>query len=62
MILLAFTVIFVYPFVWMLSASLKTGAEVFNNEIIPNPIQWENYSELWGRFPMTAWTVNSVLV
>ena len=62
LILLAFTVVFVYPFIWLISASLKTGGEVFNNEIIPNPIQWENYGELWGRVPMAQWTLNSVLV
>lgn len=61
-ILLVFTVIFVYPFIWLLSASLKTGAEVFNGEIIPSPIQWENYSELISRAPIAQWAWNSVLV
>jgi multiple sugar transport system permease protein len=61
-ILLVFTVIFVYPFIWLISASLKTGGEVFNNEIIPDPVQWQNYAELWGRVPMAQWTLNSVLV
>ena len=58
----AFTVLFVYPFIWLLSASLKTGAEVFNDEIIPNPIQWENYSTLIGTQPILQWTWNSVIV
>lgn len=61
-ILLFFTVIFVYPFIWLLSASLKTGAEVFNGEIIPDPIQWENYPELISRAPIVQWAWNSVLV
>jgi multiple sugar transport system permease protein len=61
-ILLGFTVIFVYPFIWLISASLKTGGEVFNNEIIPDPVQWQNYAELWNRVPMAQWTLNSVLV
>jgi multiple sugar transport system permease protein len=60
-ILAAFTVVFVYPFIWLLSASLKTGAEVFNNEIIPNPIQWENYPELLRSQPVAQWAWNSVL-
>jgi multiple sugar transport system permease protein len=62
LILAFFTIIFVYPFIWLISASLKNGAEVFNNEIIPNPVQWENYTELFGRVPMLQWTWNSVLV
>jgi multiple sugar transport system permease protein len=60
-ILAAFTVVFVYPFIWLLSASLKTGAEVFNNEIIPNPIKWENYPELLNSQPVAQWAWNSVL-
>jgi multiple sugar transport system permease protein len=62
LILLIFTIIFVYPFIWLISASLKSGAEVFNNEIIPNPIQWENYSELLDRAPVAQWAWNSVIV
>ena len=62
LILLIFTIIFVYPFIWLISASLKNGAEVFNNEIIPNPIQWENYSELLDRAPVAQWALNSVIV
>jgi multiple sugar transport system permease protein len=61
-ILIAFTLLFVYPFIWLLSASLKTGAEVFNDEIIPNPLQWENYSALIGTQPILQWTWNSVIV
>jgi len=35
------------PFVFMLSASLKTGTQVyrFPPEWIPNPVQWNNYPE-----------------
>jgi multiple sugar transport system permease protein len=62
-VLLAFlTVIFVYPFIWLTSASLKPGAEVFNNEVIPNPIMWENYPRLLGQAPVVAWSWNSILV
>ena len=61
-ILLVFTIIFVYPFIWLLSASLKTGAEVFNGEILPDPIQWGNYPELISRAPIAQWAWNSVLV
>lgn len=61
-ILAIFTVLFVYPFIWLVSASLKNGADVFNGEIIPNPVQWENYTELFRRAPMLQWTWNSILV
>jgi multiple sugar transport system permease protein len=62
-LLIGFTILFVYPFIWLVSASLKEGSEVFNREIIPDPIVFENYSrllELVPRFPQ--WAYNSVVV
>ena len=57
-----FTVLFVYPFIWLVSASLKPGAEVFNGELIPNPVMWENYSRLFQLTSMAKWGVNSIYV
>src|SRR3954447_25296978 len=61
-LLLFFTLLFVYPFIWLLSASFKTTTEVFNNVLIPNPPHPENYSELTSRAPVLTWAWNSVLV
>jgi multiple sugar transport system permease protein len=61
-LLLVFTVLFVYPFIWLVSASLKAPAEVFNNVLIPNPAHFENYNELLDRAPVLNWAWNSVLV
>ena len=61
-LLIFFTILFVYPFIWLLSASLKPGAEVFNNELIPDPIMWENYSRLFELTQMRQWGINSVYV
>ncbi len=62
-VLLLFSIIFVYPLIWLLMASLKTGPEVFNSEIIPNPIAWENYPNLIEVAPnFPKWFVNSVIV
>ena len=61
-ILVGFTVLFVYPFIWMISASLKPGAEVFNGELIPNPVMTENYPELFNLTRMADWTINSTYV
>ena len=63
LVLLAFfTVLFVYPFIWLVSASLKPGAEVFNGELIPDPVMWENYSRLFQLTSMAKWSLNSVYV
>jgi multiple sugar transport system permease protein len=61
-LLIFFTVLFIYPFIWLVSASLKPGAEVFSRELIPDPIQWNNYSRLFELSKMGQWTINSVIV
>jgi len=61
-LLIFFTVLFIYPFMWLLSASLKLGSEVFNDELIPNPIMWENYARLFELSQMRQWSINSIYV
>lgn len=61
-LLVAATVVFVYPFIWLVSASLKPGSEVFNNALLPSRLVPENYSELFRVAPVIQWTFNSVLV
>jgi multiple sugar transport system permease protein len=61
-LLLLFTVLFIYPFIWLVWASLKTTTEVFNNVLIPNPPHFENYSTLVSEAPVLTWAWNSVLV
>jgi multiple sugar transport system permease protein len=61
-ILLVFTVLFLYPFLWLVSASLKTTAEVFDGRLFPASLHPENYTNLVSQQPVVRWTVNSVLV
>jgi multiple sugar transport system permease protein len=56
------TVLFMAPFVWLISASLKVRSEVFNNAWIPDPIAWENYVRVWNVAPVFTWLKNSVFV
>jgi multiple sugar transport system permease protein len=60
--LVVVSVLFLYPFVWLVSASLKTRETVFNNALIPSPAQWGNYGEIWQRAPIAEWLFNSVTV
>ena len=57
-----FTLLFLYPLVWLLSASLKPRGEVFDNKLIPDTVLWSNYVEVWDRLPLASWAVNSVLI
>ena len=61
-LLIGFSILFMLPFVWLLSASLKMRADVFNSEWIPNPIAWENYVNVWQAAPVLDWLKNSVVV
>jgi multiple sugar transport system permease protein len=60
--LLVATLIFVFPFLWLLSASLKTRADVFSNEFIILPLQFQNYSDIFAIAPITTWFMNSTIV
>jgi multiple sugar transport system permease protein len=60
--LLAFTVAFMYPFVWLLSASFKPRGEVFDNKLIPNTFTFDNYIQVWQEAPLALWLLNTVIV
>ncbi|WP_205843773.1 carbohydrate ABC transporter permease [Nakamurella deserti] len=61
-LLLLFSVLFIYPFIWLLSASFKPRGEVFDNRLIPRTFTFENYLTVWDQAPMAAWLVNTVIV
>lgn len=61
-LLTAVTVVFLYPFVWLVSASLKPRSQVFDNRLLPTDVAWENYATVWDAAPMLQWLQNSVAV
>ncbi|NNM45108.1 carbohydrate ABC transporter permease [Knoellia sp. DB2414S] len=61
-VLLAATAAFVYPLLWLVSASLKPKSEVFDNRLIPRHVQWSNFVEVWQAGPVLRWLLNSVTV
>jgi multiple sugar transport system permease protein len=61
-LLVAVTVAFVYPFVWLVSASLKPRSDVFDNRLIPETLTFDNYVEVWNAAPMGAWLLNTAFV
>jgi multiple sugar transport system permease protein len=60
--LAAVTVAFVYPFVWLLSASFKPRSDVFDNRLIPKTFTFDNYIQVWQEAPMALWLLNTVIV
>ncbi|HET6698176.1 MAG TPA: carbohydrate ABC transporter permease [Nocardioidaceae bacterium] len=61
-LLCGLTVLFVYPFLWLLSASFKPRSEVFDNKLIPETFTLDNYVKVWHEAPMALWLFNSVWV
>jgi len=64
LVLAAVAVLWIYPFIWMVSASLKSSMEVFTAglRIIPEAFAWENYSRAWNDAGFSRYMVNTVLV
>jgi len=52
----------VYPFFWMVIASLKTEAEVFSPALLPIPPHWENYTHVFTNVKFGLFTFNSIKV
>jgi multiple sugar transport system permease protein len=60
--LTAASVLFLYPFWWVLTASLKPRSQVFDNALLPKIWAFENYVRIWDAAPVLTWFVNSVVV
>jgi multiple sugar transport system permease protein len=62
-LLIGCSVVFVYPLIWLIGASLKPGGEVFNSSLIGSRVAVENYSTLLKLAPQFGnWFINSVIV
>ena len=60
--LTALTLVFIYPFVWLVSASFKPRTEVFDNKLIPETFTFDNYIQVWQEAPLALWLFNTLLV
>lgn len=60
--LVACTLVFVYPFLWLLSASLKPRRDVFDDRLWPRVPTLQNYVDVWQEAPLGVWLVNTAVV
>jgi len=62
--LIVFGFLHTYPFLWMLSGSLKTQQEFFDRGInlLPQQAMWQNYIEAWQTAKFGIYFKNTVLV
>ena len=55
----------IIPFLWMLSASIKSDREVFQMNPfvwIPENPRWDNYAKIWTKIPMFTFVKNTVFL
>jgi multiple sugar transport system permease protein len=62
LVLIGFGLLFLYPFAWLIAASLKPRGEVFDNSLIPHTLQPSNYATVWDQLPLVSWLGNSLTI
>ncbi|WP_144937840.1 carbohydrate ABC transporter permease [Paenibacillus sp. 32O-W] len=64
LLLIAGSVFMVFPFIWMISTSLKTVGAIAQMppQLIPNPINFDNYVTIWNKVNFGRYTLNSFFI
>lgn len=65
LLLFLITAVMVIPFLWMISASIKTNTEVFKItpfQFIPDVPRWDNYVRIWTKIPLLHFIGNTVFL
>lgn len=60
----AWGVLFLVPFLWMVSSALKTEAQIYALPVqwIPHPFQWGNFPAVWTEVPFGRYFLNTAVV
>jgi len=61
-VLLIGGLVFLYPFYWMIAASLAPDSEIANLTLLPSEIHLNNYSLLFEKIPIARSFINSLFV
>jgi multiple sugar transport system permease protein len=63
-VLLTIGILFLLPFAWSISTSLKPLSDLFtvSPSLIPSTIRWENYSDVFDTAPFVRFYANSIVV
>jgi multiple sugar transport system permease protein len=61
-LLAGLSVLFLVPFVWLVAASLRPRAYVFDTSLLPTPFAPENCATVWEAASVLRWLVNSLVV
>lgn len=61
-VLILGSLIFLYPFIWMLSASVSPENEIGNLIFLPSKINFNNYLVIFDKIPIGKAFINSLIV
>lgn len=64
-LLILLIIICILPFIWMISASIKTDREVFQMNpfvLIPQKPRWNNFIVIWKKIPFGRFVMNTLLL
>ncbi|WP_100333101.1 carbohydrate ABC transporter permease [Bacillus alkalisoli] len=56
------SIIMIFPFIWMVSTSLKSALDVYTLSIIPENPTFENYRRIFQDSLFPRWFINSIIV
>jgi ABC-type glycerol-3-phosphate transport system permease component len=63
LVLLPICFFWIYPFLWMVSAGLKTEREIYSGlSLIPHSLRWENFERAWTVARISEYFVNTVVI
>jgi raffinose/stachyose/melibiose transport system permease protein len=56
--------LWVYPFLWLVSASLKEPLEIFSKglNLMPETARWDNYARAWSTAGFSQYMANTIMV
>ena len=64
-ILIAVSLLSIFPFIWLISTSLKGNSEnifAYPPQIIPSDFTWTNYTGVWDKVDFIGYFINSMIV
>ena len=65
LVLILVSLISIFPFIWLISTSLKGNSEnifAYPPQIIPQDFTWANYTGVWDKVNFIGYFINSMIV
>lgn len=61
-VLIIFSIATLFPFLWMISASLRTDVDIFRNPMnwIPQTLYLDSYKQVWTIIPFAQYFLNTI--